>query len=864
MRQETFERIFKEHLKIETYSKSIDSLFGPRLKSKINYKPYYQRNYVWDNNKATYFIESILLGTEVPPLIFFDNNTDIEIIDGRQRFETIMRYMEGRFSLTAKGLNALKQLKRFSYNDLSNKERDIIDNFVDSKLRIIEFKLVNEPPLDKYLEDRIKKEIFSRYNSGITPLRKSEIDNAIYDEDDLSNAFKSVLENDSELRFKIYNIFCLYRNSEADDPPIETIMSFVRKSLMLPLFPINYYARGTDRTDISSKLYEEISDASVDAEREVIDEFIRKVNIIIDINNISQKNGLKINRLASECFMWALGILEQEDLDLNIDNVLKYDIAQFIHTNIDFYTMQDYAFQSQVIKRYAKTASFFVEKFNYDFAIYVNADDKGRERIKEIRRPDDAITRLSELETLRLNKPEPSRNSIDDVVRTMNRRRFLVRPSYQRKEVINPSKSSAIIESILLGITLPPIFVYKRNDGVSEVIDGQQRVLTLLGFLGQEYIDEKGVSTLSKNHKFTLRNLRILRELNGKSFEDLNEEQKNKIYDFQLYVVEIDEKQNPNFNPIDLFIRLNDKPFPIREHSFEMWNSWVDIDIINEVKNLVGDVKEWFYLRLIKSSNDRDRMENEELIMSLAYIDYMKSYNLKVKTLDVYQKSDRINVRLNNKANISNTLLEVAEEKDDVKKRFIASVKSVRSFVKKVKYVLLDCDKTSEELNQYLRSEMDSMMLGGRQSKYARRTRQDFYILWDLLSGIGMEMIKYHRIDIKKDIKDIIVHMKNIPEDMYLNNRGLERFLEKSNLFKETYRSKKRRVKLSEEEKKDMISKQGNKSGISGAPIFLGDEIEVDHTTPLAIGGEDKVDNLNISHKDENRSKGSRNKSMEP
>lgn len=70
IRQETFEKIFKEHLKIETYSKSIESLFSPRLKNKIDYKPYYQRNYVWDYNKATYFIESILLGTEIPPLIF--------------------------------------------------------------------------------------------------------------------------------------------------------------------------------------------------------------------------------------------------------------------------------------------------------------------------------------------------------------------------------------------------------------------------------------------------------------------------------------------------------------------------------------------------------------------------------------------------------------------------------------------------------------------------------------------------------------------------------------------------------------------------------------------------------------------------
>ena len=44
-------------------------------------KDHKDKNYVWDNNKATYFIESILIGTEVPPLIFFDNNKIFSLIN---------------------------------------------------------------------------------------------------------------------------------------------------------------------------------------------------------------------------------------------------------------------------------------------------------------------------------------------------------------------------------------------------------------------------------------------------------------------------------------------------------------------------------------------------------------------------------------------------------------------------------------------------------------------------------------------------------------------------------------------------------------------------------------------------------------
>jgi hypothetical protein len=305
IRQEDFEKIFKQHLKIETYSKSIDSLFSRRLKSKINYKPYYQRNYVWDDNKATYFIESILLGTEIPPLIFFNNNTDIEVIDGRQRFETIMRFMENSFVLTGKGLSILKQIKKKSYDDLAKKDKKIIETFLDAKIRIIEFALVNEPPLDKFLEDRVKKEIFSRYNTGITPLKKSEIDNAVYDDDEISTVFKDILKTKKDLHQVIFNTFFTSRSGADNEPKLEQTMSFIRRFLVLPKYPITSYARGHGRTETLSRLYDYFTD-SVENEEKAINDFIAKLKFITKIKDYSDKNFLASNRLALECFLWGL------------------------------------------------------------------------------------------------------------------------------------------------------------------------------------------------------------------------------------------------------------------------------------------------------------------------------------------------------------------------------------------------------------------------------------------------------------------------------------------------------------------------------------------------------------------------------
>ena len=80
---------------------------------------------------------------------------------------------------------------------------------------------------------------------------------------------------------------------------------------------------------------------------------------------------------------------------------------------------------------------------------------------------------------------------VEEILSDVVTNRYLVRPSYQRQEKISELKASSIIESILLGISLPPIFVYKRSNGIKEVVDGQQRLLSVISFVGKQYRDEK-------------------------------------------------------------------------------------------------------------------------------------------------------------------------------------------------------------------------------------------------------------------------------------------------------------------------------------------------------------------------------------
>lgn len=194
--------IFKEKLHVDNIVKKISSIFlNKRYAEKINYKPYFQRNYVWDSEKASYFIESILLGTEIPPLVFFQSQSDNEVIDGRQRYETIERFLNDRFVLNESGLHCLKSLGGKKYSQL---DEDIREQFEETRIRILQFRVVNEPKLEDEREDKIKKEIFRRYNSGITPLQKYDIDRAAYINDKLSNLLYDKIYNNTGL----YNFLC--------------------------------------------------------------------------------------------------------------------------------------------------------------------------------------------------------------------------------------------------------------------------------------------------------------------------------------------------------------------------------------------------------------------------------------------------------------------------------------------------------------------------------------------------------------------------------------------------------------------------------------------------------------------------------
>lgn len=85
----------------------------------------------------------------------------------------------------------------------------------------------------------------------------------------------------------------------------------------------------------------------------------------------------------------------------------------------------------------------------------------------------------------RLVKTDAYQMSIGEVVNMYRDKEFIINPDFQRLFRWEIGQKSKLIESILLGIPIPSIFVFEKDDSTWELIDGLQRLSTLLEFMGE-------------------------------------------------------------------------------------------------------------------------------------------------------------------------------------------------------------------------------------------------------------------------------------------------------------------------------------------------------------------------------------------
>jgi hypothetical protein len=121
----------------------------------------------------------------------------------------------------------------------------------------------------------------------------------------------------------------------------------------------------------------------------------------------------------------------------------------------------------------------------------------------------------------------------------------LVKPELQRHYVWDRVEASRFIDSILLGLPVPSIFLAKTNDEKLLIIDGYQRLMTVRDFVKGFFSDDKSAFALSNSKK-------IHERWRGKAFAQLDDEEKRKIRNTTIHAI-IFMQQHPSSDDTSLY-----------------------------------------------------------------------------------------------------------------------------------------------------------------------------------------------------------------------------------------------------------------------------------------------------------------------
>lgn len=172
-------------------------------------------------------------------------------------------------------------------------------------------------------------------------------------------------------------------------------------------------------------------------------------------------------------------------------------------------------------------------------------------------------------------------------------------PPFQRRFVWNIKEASRFIESLILGLPVPGIFLSKE-DSTNRllIIDGQQRLFSLYSFYKNNF----------KNKVFKLDG--VQEDLNGKTFEDLNMADRNRLNDAIIHatIVKQDQPDDNDSSIYLIFERLNSSGRLLTPQEVRACVYYGDF---NEYLNKVILMKDWRDI----FGKMNDRMKEQEIIL---------------------------------------------------------------------------------------------------------------------------------------------------------------------------------------------------------------------------------------------------------
>jgi hypothetical protein len=189
---------------------------------------------------------------------------------------------------------------------------------------------------------------------------------------------------------------------------------------------------------------------------------------------------------------------------------------------------------------------------------------------------------------------------------------------FQRNYIWKDERASQLIESVIMNVPIPPLYFAEEESNRWLVIDGLQRLNSIKNYFENE---------------FSLKNLEIIKELEGLKYKDLPPKAKDLLNDGLLRVNVIKKDSHPDIK-YDIFMRLNKGSVTLNYQ--ELRNCLFRGHLNESIKKFVKENKEFQQLLNLKKEHDR-YLDVEYVLRIIALTEnlaineegeyYIKNYN---------------------------------------------------------------------------------------------------------------------------------------------------------------------------------------------------------------------------------------------
>ena len=182
------------------------------------------------------------------------------------------------------------------------------------------------------------------------------------------------------------------------------------------------------------------------------------------------------------------------------------------------------------------------------------------------------------------------------------RGKLVLQPDFQRHVVWDRKKASRLIESVLLSVPLPIIYLAEEGDNRQSVIDGQQRLTSFFSFIDGHW----------GGAPFKLTGLEVFQEYNGLAFCELPEAVQDKIRYCEVRTITILQDSDSELK-FEIFERLNTGAVPLND--MELRNCIYRGQYLETLKTMA---KEQDFMQLLGLKEPDKRMRDVELALRFA------------------------------------------------------------------------------------------------------------------------------------------------------------------------------------------------------------------------------------------------------